>query len=302
MANVFIEESTMTAIGDAIRAKTGGTGGILPANMPAEIANITTGGGGGVTNTSGGLIFPADITASSANVFDQNTISGYIRVEIPEDGIPLGGWAYWYLKGTNSAGSSVGTIEEGQYLMAPGEELTVKSTSMGRTVYSLAEYTHTISGAYHMSCNVNNPIFYFLQPNAYIQNKILYAGEGTKGLFGSIGYNSTKCIEPYAIEGIDLRGSLVKRLPDYIFHRNSNIKKLWLSEVFEYFTGANFAGTDVGIEELHFTAQTPFAVGSSSVFSSLPTTCKIYVPAGTLSAYTSATYYPSASTYTYIEE
>lgn len=43
MANVFIEESTMQAIGDAIRAKTGGTEGILPEDMPTEIASIETG-------------------------------------------------------------------------------------------------------------------------------------------------------------------------------------------------------------------------------------------------------------------
>ena len=46
MANVFIEESTLTAIGDAIRAKTGGTEGILPADMPAQIEGISGGGDG----------------------------------------------------------------------------------------------------------------------------------------------------------------------------------------------------------------------------------------------------------------
>jgi hypothetical protein len=43
MANVFIEESTMQAIGDAIREKTGKTDAILPADMPAEIGGISSG-------------------------------------------------------------------------------------------------------------------------------------------------------------------------------------------------------------------------------------------------------------------
>lgn len=47
MAKVFIEETTLTAIGDAIRSKTGKTELIDPANMSTEIASITTGGGGG---------------------------------------------------------------------------------------------------------------------------------------------------------------------------------------------------------------------------------------------------------------
>ena len=40
MANVLIEESTMSAIGNAIREKTGKTGLILPKDMPTEIESI----------------------------------------------------------------------------------------------------------------------------------------------------------------------------------------------------------------------------------------------------------------------
>lgn len=47
MANVLIEESTMSAIGNAIREKTGKTDLILPADMPTEIEGIESGGSGG---------------------------------------------------------------------------------------------------------------------------------------------------------------------------------------------------------------------------------------------------------------
>ena len=43
MANVFIEETVLTDIGDAIRSKTGKTNKMLPSKMPDEIASITTG-------------------------------------------------------------------------------------------------------------------------------------------------------------------------------------------------------------------------------------------------------------------
>jgi hypothetical protein len=56
------------------------------------------------------------------------------------------------------------------------------------------------------------------------------------------------------------------------------------------------------IEEIHFLSSTPPTIGGSNAFYGVPTTCKIYVPTGSLSAYTSATNYPSASTYTYVEE
>ena len=45
MAKVFIEESTLSAIGDAIREKTGKTDIIPTPNMPTAIASIQSGGG-----------------------------------------------------------------------------------------------------------------------------------------------------------------------------------------------------------------------------------------------------------------
>lgn len=57
-----------------------------------------------------------------------------------------------------------------------------------------------------------------------------------------------------------------------------------------------------GLGEVHFLSTTPPTVSASNVFQNLQTDCKIYVPAGTLAAYTSATNYPSSSIYTYLEE
>lgn len=53
MAKVFIEETTLTAIGDAIREKTGGTDLIAPGSMPAEIKAIVSGGGSGEGDCNG---------------------------------------------------------------------------------------------------------------------------------------------------------------------------------------------------------------------------------------------------------
>lgn len=46
MAKVFIEESSLTALGNAVREKTGGTDLLSPAEMVTAIGGITTGGGG----------------------------------------------------------------------------------------------------------------------------------------------------------------------------------------------------------------------------------------------------------------
>lgn len=67
MAKVFIQESTLTAIGDAIRSKTGKTELIDPANMSTEIASITTGGGGGGGLPEGALNITGDCSYRFAN-------------------------------------------------------------------------------------------------------------------------------------------------------------------------------------------------------------------------------------------
>lgn len=55
------------------------------------------------------------------------------------------------------------------------------------------------------------------------------------------------------------------------------------------------------LASLKFEGSTPPTVANSSAFSNLPKDCTIYVPTGSLSAYQTATNYPSSSTYTYIE-
>lgn len=46
MAKVYLEDSTLTAIGSAIRDKAGTSGLLLPSEMPSAISAIETGGGG----------------------------------------------------------------------------------------------------------------------------------------------------------------------------------------------------------------------------------------------------------------
>ena len=66
--------------------------------------------------------------------------------------------------------------------------------------------------------------------------------------------------------------------------------------------GSNTYNGCSGLSEIHFNPTNPPSVYNSNAFSGIPTDCKIYVPTGRLSAYTSANNYPSSSTYTYVEE
>lgn len=62
MSKVFIEESSLTAIGDAVRAKTGSSDLlVVPDGMVSAISSIETGGGGG------GYFTDDDLTFTNAN-------------------------------------------------------------------------------------------------------------------------------------------------------------------------------------------------------------------------------------------
>ena len=58
----------------------------------------------------------------------------------------------------------------------------------------------------------------------------------------------------------------------------------------------------MSLKELHFQTATPPTAEGNNSFRNLPTDCTIYVPQGSLAAYTSAANYPSPNTYTYVEE
>lgn len=66
--------------------------------------------------------------------------------------------------------------------------------------------------------------------------------------------------------------------------------------------GTNAFNGCSSLAKIRFNSATPPKVSNSNAFTSLPTDCVISVPVGKLAAYKSASNYPSASTYTYIEE
>ena len=109
MAKIFIEESTLSAIGNSIRAKTGKANMIPPLNMPAEIASIQTEGGSG----SSSPVSPNDATFYD---YDGTIIASYSFEEVQaltslpagpyHEGLSFQGWS-WSLEAIKAMNRAV---------------------------------------------------------------------------------------------------------------------------------------------------------------------------------------------------
>ena len=109
MAKIFIEESTLSAIGNSIRAKTGKTNMIPPLNMPTEIESIQTGGGG----SSSAPVSSNDVTFYD---YDGTVVASYSLEEVQaltslpdgptRDGLTFQGWN-WSLEAIKAMNRAV---------------------------------------------------------------------------------------------------------------------------------------------------------------------------------------------------
>lgn len=93
MAKYTINDTTLFAIANAIREKSGTTGGIDPENMAALIAAIEAGGGGSFLPFSN-IWYGSFVLAESSNTFDTlcgyNGSDHYIFGVIPQRGLSVG--------------------------------------------------------------------------------------------------------------------------------------------------------------------------------------------------------------------
>lgn len=117
--------------------------------------------------------------------------------------------------------------------------------------------------------------------------------------------NSVTTIGNYAFERCanleELKLSTnISRIGNYICHLCSKLKHIEIpSGVTDI--GRNAFDGCAGLEYIKFKSLSPPVISQSNAFALIPTTCIIYVPTGTLSAYTSTANMPSSSTYTYVE-
>lgn len=129
MANVYLQDSTLTAIGDAIRAKAGNSNLLLPSEMPAAITNLPSGGGDvnefkqqyalmqRVSANSQAAIAEAGLFTSSAKGFTLSIDFAALGYDSGRDFYERGIVMKWVAQ--NHTNSSIRLYSSSQFLCSP---------------------------------------------------------------------------------------------------------------------------------------------------------------------------------------
>lgn len=201
-----------------------------------------------------------------------------------------------------------------------GNSIVVMESDTGE--FNLSRLTST--GSYGLTVNVPSG-YTSLGQYCFYSNyavKEVNLPSTISSLSGYVFYSTQK------LESVDLSSTAVTSLPNYLFYACYELDEVKLPEglqtigsyVFYNCTsletlkipstvtsiGGQFIYTSssssypINLDTLYFEGSTP-PNASSTTFSNLPTSCVISVPCGSLEAYTTKQYYPSSSTYTYVE-
>lgn len=92
----------------------------------------------------------------------------------------------------------------------------------------------------------------------------------------------------------------MKYIRENSFFGCSKLKNIEIPDTVEMILSRAFMNC-TALESIKFYKPTPISISATDVWTNIPTTCKIYVPSGSLSAYSSAANYPDPNTYTYVE-
>ena len=315
MAEYIATDTELTAVANAIRTK-GGTSDALsfPSEFVSAIEAIPQGGGGGASENDvmfydyDGTVVASYSAADFANL-----------TEMPENpthaGLTAQGWN-WSLADAKAYVADYGMLDIGQmYITASGDtELDVEfhdgrlkpylSIAINGTVeidWGDGSAKDTATGA-SLTKSVYTPHEY-AQAGSYTISIHVVSGEFTfYGAYGVLQKAANTKLDAYnnVVQRIRI-GNGVTSIGDSVFSGCYSLASVSIPDGVTSI-GAGAFRICKGLGEIHFLSTTPPVVADYSTFQSIPTDCKIYVPAGHLADYTGATNYPSSSTYTYVEE
>lgn len=156
MSKVYLEDSTLTAIGNAIRGKTGESGLLLPSEMANKISSITSGGGW---------------TLDDIKFYNYNSSSSASAYSVPSDfnaNSTVLVWVAGITSGSTNQGLYGGLLINGIYFnkwekdtpsQQRGGYYTVTDSSPSSPVHFIASLGYGVTDFSNLS-NIRDPIFF----------------------------------------------------------------------------------------------------------------------------------------------
>ena len=303
MADYLIQDTTLTDIADAIRGKTGGTGPIPVSGMAGAISGIQTGGGGG------GSVSPKEVNFYD---YDGSIVASYTLAEakaltaLPDgpvhEGLVFQGWN-WTLDKVKALTMpmNVGAM----YITDDGKtRLYIRIAAEGRMNVPLY-FSQTVAGGVTIDWgdgsgtetlsgtgNVNTAHTYAGVGDYVItldpaDGCTLGLGEGSSSycVMGSSG-NSGK-VYCNMLQKVEL-GRGVTSIGNNAFQYCYSLASVNIPDSVTSIGDGAFYRC-YGMAEYHLKPTTPPTLLSKTVFENIPSDCVIYVPAGCLEAYQTAT-------------
>lgn len=267
-----------------------------------------------------GLTDISKLLPSNATAIGQYTFSycyGLKTLNIPSNITTIGNYAFQYCRGLESINipNTITTIGTYAFQYCSG----ATSVSIGTGISTLPAYCFRVCTALTSISipsnikTINQYVFYGCTGLTSITIPSTVTSFSTSGyqfygctaLTSATFNNSITTVPTYCFDGCTALTSIqfptgCTTIGTYCF-RNTGFTTITIPATVTSIGNYAFYGC-TSLEEFHFAGSTPPTIGGSSTFGGLPTTCKIYIPTGTLSAYTSQSNMPSSSTYTYIEE
>ena len=337
MAEYLTNATDLTKVASAIREKSGTSDSLVyPDGFVTAIQAIQT-GGSSTPGTPGDIMFyDYDGTIVTSWTLAELATKTALPDYPSHNGLICQGWN-WSLADLKTANRKMNVgamyvtddgktrmyihLEEGRTSPVLGvcPNGTVDIDWGDGTVHDTLTGSSTSIAVYTSAHNYAAPGDYVIQ--------LTVTGSMGFGSNGPLVYTSNSDNRNYvyknAIQKVEL-GSGVTRIGGYAFQNCCNLSSITIPNIvtsignyaFNYCYNLSsitipdgVTSTDngafsycYGIAHLYFLSTTPPSVSSPNAFLDIPTDCVIHVPVGSLSAYTSATNYPSSSTYTYVED
>lgn len=223
-------------------------------------------------------------------------INAIIRIELG-DNVKLNNYAFYALTSLRNITVPIGAITTvPQYSFS--NNISLVGLTIPKGVTSFGTYAFESCGIAYVSIPQTNPTLgtYCFKTCSQLKTFAFPSGKTTTVdgvLYGN--YTTVSVLSKVSLP------SSIKTINQYSLFGLNHLSKITFSTTVTTIQDRAL-GYCYNLKEIHFKRTTPPTLSTSDAFKGLPASCVIYVPRGKLSAYTSATNYPSSSTYTYVEE